>query len=58
MVPYGDTSSASAMAEARAEFRRGDRRVDVGYWRESLLSCTERDTTRTFVMNPKQSWWI
>jgi hypothetical protein len=30
-VPDGSTSSASAMAEARAEFRRGDRRVDVGY---------------------------
>jgi hypothetical protein len=29
-VPDSGTSSASAMAEARAEFRRGDLRVDVG----------------------------
>jgi hypothetical protein len=42
-VPDGGTSSASAMAEARAEFRHGDPRVDVGYWQESQLLCTERD---------------
>jgi hypothetical protein len=44
VVLYGGTSSASAMAEARAEFCHGDQRVDVGYWQESPLLCTERDT--------------
>jgi hypothetical protein len=44
VVPYGGTSSASTMAEARAEFCCGDQRVNVGYWRESLLSCMERDS--------------
>jgi hypothetical protein len=44
VVPYGGRSSASMMAEARAEFRCRDQRVDVRYWRESLLLCTERDT--------------
>jgi hypothetical protein len=41
MVLYGSTSSASMMAEARAEFHCGDPRVDVGYWQESPLMCTE-----------------
>jgi hypothetical protein len=44
MVLYGGTSSASMMAEARAEFRHGDQRVDVRYWQESPLTCTECDT--------------
>jgi hypothetical protein len=41
---YGSTSSASTMAEARAESRHGDQRVNVGYWQESPLTCTEHDT--------------
>jgi hypothetical protein len=52
VVPYGGTSSASTMAEARAEFRHGDRRVDVRYWRESPPSCTERDRTGSKIAIP------
>jgi hypothetical protein len=42
------------MAEARAEFRCGDRRVDVGYWRESPLSCTEHDKAIGTIVFPSQ----
>jgi hypothetical protein len=41
------------MAEARAEFRRRDRRVDVGYWWESPPSCTERDSAPPLGAKPR-----
>jgi hypothetical protein len=49
VVPYGGTSSASTMAEARAEFCCGDQRVNVRYWWESPLLCTEYDNNHCLV---------
>jgi hypothetical protein len=44
-VPDGDTSSASVTAEARAELRLGNPRVNVGDDRKIDKSCRGRDIT-------------